>query len=97
MLPSLWSVNFLAVSSNFREAYNLIACISGNLLKERPLVYTIGKENGMLATFIAFYKMMVVSGWLCHEKMIVMDNTAIHTGGNSADIERFFWETVVGG
>jgi hypothetical protein len=56
---------FIVVSGDFREAYNLIACISGNPLKERPLVYTIGKDNGSTAVaFISFCKMMVVGRWL---------------------------------
>jgi transposase len=90
-------MDFIAVSGDFRETYNLIACISGNPLKERPLVYTIGKENGTAAAFVSFCEMMVLSGWLCHDEIIVMDNAAIHTGGESDDLERFFWETVVGG
>jgi hypothetical protein len=38
--------------------------------------------------------MMVVSGSLHHDTIIVMDNAAIHTGGNSAELEHFFWETI---
>jgi hypothetical protein len=34
--------------------------------------------------------MMVVSGWLHHDEIIVMDNAAIHTGGDSAELERVF-------
>jgi hypothetical protein len=73
-------MDFIAVIGNFRESYNLTACISGNPLKERPLVYTIGKGNGTAAAFVAFCEMMVLSGWLCHDKIVVLDNAAIHTG-----------------
>jgi hypothetical protein len=90
-------MDFIVASGNFREAYNLITCTSGNPLKERPLVYTIGKENGTAAAFISFCEMMVVSGWLHHDEIVVLDNAAIHTGGDSVDLERLFWETVMGG
>jgi hypothetical protein len=67
-------------------------------LKERPLVYTtIGEENGTAAVFISFCEMVVVGGWLRHDKIVVLDNAAIHTGGDLADLERLFWETVMGG
>jgi hypothetical protein len=83
-------MEYIAVSGDFRETYNLIACISGNPLKEKPVVYTIGKENGTATAFVAFCEMMVMSGWLRHDEIIVMDNAAIHTGGAAADLERFF-------
>jgi hypothetical protein len=73
-------MDFIAVSGDFRETYNLIACISGNPLKERPLVYTICKNNGTAVAFISFCEMIVVSGWLCHDEIIAMVNAAIHTG-----------------
>jgi hypothetical protein len=89
-------MNCIAVSGNFRETYNLIACIRGNPLKEKHVVYTIGKQNGMAVAFLSFCEMMVVSGWL-HDEIIDMDNAAIHTGGDLVELEHFFWETVVGG
>jgi transposase len=95
--PLTGRMDFIPVSGDFREAYNLIACISGNPLKTKPCVYTIGKENGTAECFVAFCEMMVGSGWLRHNEIIVMDNAAIHTGGESADLEEFFWNTEVDG
>jgi transposase len=95
--PISGRMDYIAVSGDFRETYNLIACISGNPLKTMPLVYTIGKENGTAAAFVSFCHMMVVSGWLRHDEFIVMDNAAIHTGGDSEELERFFWETIIEG
>jgi hypothetical protein len=81
-------MDYIAVSGDFRETYNLIASISGNPLKTKPLVYTIGKENRTVAAFVPFCQMMalVVSGWLRHDEFIVMDNAAIHTGGDSEEL-----------
>jgi hypothetical protein len=88
--PISGRMEFIPVSGDFRETYNLIACISGNPLKRKPIVYTMGKENGTAAAFVSFCQMMVVSGWLRHDEIIVMDNAAIHTGGESEALERFF-------
>jgi hypothetical protein len=95
--PLSGQMDFIAVSGDFRETYNLIACISGNPHKERPLVYMIGKESGTAAAFISFCEMMVVSGWLHHDEIIVMDNAAIHTCGESVELESCFgkWSWVV--
>jgi hypothetical protein len=82
-------MDFIPVSGDFRETYNLIACISANPLKDRPVVYTIGKDNGTAAAFISFCEMMVVGGWLCHDEVIVTDNADIQPGGGSG---RRWWE-----
>jgi hypothetical protein len=88
-------MDFIVASGDFREAYNLIACISGNPLKKKPCIYTIGKQNGTAVAFINFCEMMVVSGWLCHDEVIIMDNVAIHTGGDLAELEQFLWDETV--
>jgi hypothetical protein len=38
--------------------------------------------------------MMVVSGWLHHDEIVVLE--AIHTGSELADLERLLWEIAVG-
>jgi hypothetical protein len=93
--PISGRMDFIAVSGDFRETYNLIACISANPLKDKPVVYTVGKQNGTATAFFSFCELMVATGWLRHDEIIVMDNAAIHTGGAAADLERFLWETVV--
>jgi hypothetical protein len=57
----------------------MIACISGNLLKQKHAVYMIGKENGTFASYMPFCLLMVKSGWLVHDEFLVMDNAAVHT------------------
>jgi hypothetical protein len=41
--------------------------------------------------------MVDVSGWLCHDEIMVMDNAAIHTSGESGELEQCFWETIIDG
>ncbi len=52
--PLTGRMDFIPVSGDFREAYNMIACISANLLKDKPCVYAIGKKNGSAEAFIDF-------------------------------------------
>jgi hypothetical protein len=87
--PISGRIDSIPVRGDFCEMYNI--------LKEKPAVYTIGKENGTATAFASFCQMMVVSGWLRHDDVIVMDNAAIHTGGESADLEQFFWKATIDG
>jgi hypothetical protein len=78
--PLTGRTEFISVSGSFCQTYNMIACISGNPLKQKHAIYTIGKDNGTLASFMSFCLLMVKSGWLVHDKCLVMDNAAVHTG-----------------
>jgi hypothetical protein len=62
--------------------YNMIACISSNPRKLTHTVYTISEYNGLAAAFVSFCELMVQSWWLVHDKILVMDNTGIHTGAS---------------
>jgi hypothetical protein len=75
----------------------MIACISGNSLKQKHAIYMLGEENGTSSSFILFSLLMVQSGWLVHDKCLVMDNAAIHTGREAQDLETWFWDLIVGG
>jgi hypothetical protein len=80
----------ILVSGDFRDTYNMIACISSNPRKLTHTVYTIGEYNGTAAAFLSFCQMMVQTHWFVHNKMLVMDNAGIHTGRESAELEEFF-------
>jgi hypothetical protein len=95
--PISGQMDYITVSGDFRETYNLIACISGNPLKEKHVAYTVGKENGTAERFYEFCVMMVMTGWLLHDEFLVLDNARIHTGGVAEDLERYLWETVIDG
>jgi hypothetical protein len=77
---------------------DLIACISGNPLKQKHAVYTtIGEENVTSASFMSFCVLMVESGWLVHDEFSIMDNAAVHTCGEAQDLEEWFWDKIVDG
>jgi hypothetical protein len=54
--PLTGHVDAIGVSGDFREAFNLIAAISCNVVKSRPMVYTMGKKNGTAEAFMAFIR-----------------------------------------
>jgi hypothetical protein len=83
-------MDFISVSGDFRDTYNMIACISSNPRKLTHTVYTIGEHNGTAAAFVSFCQMMVQMRWLVHDEILVL-NAGIHTGRESADLEKFFW------
>jgi transposase len=95
--PLTGRTEFISVSGDFRKTYNMIACISGNPLKQRHAVFTIGEENGTSESFMYFCLLMVESGWLVHDEILVMDNAAVHTGHEARDLEQWFWELIVDG
>ncbi len=95
--PLTGRTDFISVSDDFRQTYNMIACISGIPLKQKHAVYTIGEENGTSASFMSFCLMMVESGWLVHDEYLIMDNAAVHTGREARDLESWFWDLIVDG
>jgi hypothetical protein len=95
--PVSGRMDFIAVSGDFRHTYNMIACISSNPTKLTHTVYTIGEYNGTAAAFVSFCENMVQTRWLLHDEVLVLDNAGIHTGRESADLEEFFWETIIDG
>jgi hypothetical protein len=44
---------------------------------------SIDKENGTAETFVRFIAGLIISGFVLHEEVLVMDNAKIHTGGGS--------------
>jgi hypothetical protein len=75
----------------------MIACISGNPLKQKHAICMIGKDNGTSASLMSFCLLMVKSGWLVHDEFLVMDNAAVHMGHEAQDLKQRFWELIVDG
>jgi hypothetical protein len=90
-------MNFIAVSSNFRNTYNLICCISSNPRKLKHTAYTIGEHNGTAAASVSFCQMMVESCCPVHSKILVLDNVGIHTGREATDLKESFLHAIING
>jgi hypothetical protein len=48
----------------------------------------MGEENGNAASFMSFCNLMVNTGWLVHDEILIMDNAAVHTGSEARDVDR---------
>jgi hypothetical protein len=85
------SLGGLFYCRNFRDTYNMIACISSNPKILTHTVYTSGEHNdGMAAAFVSFCQMMVHTRWLVHNEILVLDNAGagIHS---SLGLDFFLW------
>jgi hypothetical protein len=95
--PLTGRVSCIQVSGDFREAYSVIAAISANPTKAKPVAYTIGVKNGDANSFLFFIELLISSRYLYHNDIIIMDNAAIHTGGPATIVENLLWNFVVDG
>jgi hypothetical protein len=95
--PTTGFMDFIPVSGDFRDAFNLFAVVSANPEKRHPIEWIIGRENGDSHCFVAFIKHLITSGWFRHDEVLVMDNAAIHTGGDADIVEDLLWDTVIEG
>jgi hypothetical protein len=95
--PLIGRVPAIPVSGDFREAYNLFAIISTNPDKPYPIDYMIGRENDNAASFVAFIEYLIGTRFFLHNKILVMDNAAIHTDAEAEIVEDLLWDMVVDG
>jgi hypothetical protein len=95
--PLTGYIDFIPVTGDFRESYNIFAIISANPAKPRPVQYRIDQENGTASTFVRFIMALIISGFFVHEEVLVMDNARIHTGGEADSVETLLWETLIDG
>ena len=66
-------MDYIPVSGDFRDAFNLFAIVSANPDKIHPIEWIIGRENEDSHCFVAFIKHLIRSGWFRHHKVLVMD------------------------
>ena len=90
--PLSGRVRCIHVSGNFCFAYNMIAIMSLNPNKTRPMAYTLGEENGTAACFTAFIQNLLIVKWFQPGDVLVMDNAAIHSGAEAGIIKDLLWE-----
>ena len=87
----------IMVSGNFRDAYNIFACISANPQKVTPIAYHIERNNGSAVSFVTFICNMIRHRWLVHDEILIMDNAAVHTGKEAKMVKDLLWETCIDG
>lgn len=85
------------VSGDFRKTYNLMAITSANPRKAQGMAYSLGVENGDSAAFLLFIEGLIVSGWFEVGDILIMDNAAIHTGGDAEIVENLLWDYPLNG
>ena len=54
--------------------------------------YSIGEENGTTASFTAYIEYLIAINWFQAGDILIMDNAAIHTGGEAAIVADILWE-----
>ena len=87
----------IPVDGSFRDANNIVCCISGNPCKMQHVFYAIRKATTTSSVFMDFIETMVAAKFLVHDEVLVMDNAAIHIGGESQQLEDYLWTTIVDG
>jgi hypothetical protein len=95
--PVTGQVDAIGVSGDFRDAYNLLAVISANPLKFHPMVFTLGKENGMAEAFMKLIRGLILSSWLSRGDVVCLDNARVNTGGKAKELQELLWNWEVGG
>ena len=65
------------VNGDFREqVYNLFAIISASPRKASPVAYSIGRDNGNAASFLAFINFLLSTNWFERCDVLIMNNTS---------------------
>jgi transposase len=82
------------VNGDFRDAYNLVAIISASPTKERPVAYSVGRENGTAASFLVFIQFLLANSWFERGDVLIMDNASIHMGGEADIVEDLLWHAM---
>ena len=92
--PLTGHIPCIYVNGDFREAYNLFAIMSASPRKASPVAYSIGRDNGNAAAFLAFIEMLLRLNWFERGDVLIMDNASIHTGQEADIVEDLLWEAM---
>jgi hypothetical protein len=76
-----------------------VATYGRRIISWRLLIhYVIGKENGNATSFFTAYLMELIScRWFEHGDVLVLNNAAIHSGGDAGSVEEYLWDTIIDG
>jgi hypothetical protein len=97
--PLTGYINFIPVTGDLWESYNILAIISGNPTKPHPVQYRIVKENGMVETFVHFITALIISVFLCTKRFLWWTSHESILGGKQVVLRPFFfgtWKSMVG-
>lgn len=95
--PLTGIVEGVEVDGDFRDSKTIMACVSVNPNKQQHVAYTIGSGNNTAISYVHFIEMLVVSKFLTHGEVLVLDNAAIHHQAEAATVEDFLWNHEVDG
>jgi transposase len=84
----------LYVNGDFRDAFNLFAIISASPRKASPVAYSIGRDNGNAASFLAFIEMLLANNWFERGDVLILDNASIHIGQEADIVEDLLWNAM---
>jgi hypothetical protein len=75
----------------------MFAVISGSPKKLASIAYHITKQNDNACQFVAFIKMLIITGCFEHQEILVMDNAHMHTAGDAECVAYYLWNTIIDG
>jgi hypothetical protein len=79
------------VDPDFRNTYSIIGMMGFDDNKP-PIRYSITNATNDSTNFLVFMSKTVGEGYFNRGDVVVMDNAAIHTGGDCHDLEDLLWE-----
>lgn len=77
--------------SDFRNTYSIVG-FCGIDVRVTPLRYTISQGINDAENFAIQVELAVVLGWLLPYDVLVLDNAAIHTGGENSNLGDWLWD-----
>ena len=76
---------------DFRNTYTIVGMCGIDLLTT-PLFYSISQGTNDAQNFAEYIELAILSGFLKPGDVLVLDNAAIHTGGENTILEDFLWD-----
>ena len=95
--PMTGLVDCIPVSGDFRSSHNLIGAITIDKKSILPMVYHISKSNNTAKQFMSFMRALILDGWFRHLDVLVLDNAAVHTGGEAEFLVDMLWNYEIDG
>ena len=59
------------------------------------MYYMLNDEKNTAKHFMEYVESIVQDGFLLYNKVLILDNAKIHTGGKAKNLEKFLQDTVI--